>query len=116
MNRILSLLVDLASEEFGCSRETILGKRRGGSQDIARACVVWIARQDTELSFPEIGSELGRRHHTTIMAAEKTHLRHMVKRQSVADATNRVRERLRDRRERWLVRRIAERMPAEAAE
>jgi chromosomal replication initiator protein len=105
MHRTLSLIVDIAAQEFGVTRTQILGRQRTKCVARARLCVMWVARKETDMSSPDIGRELDR-DHSTVLHAEGTYTVYVVTHQSTAETTRRVLARLRNEREAYLVRNI----------
>lgn len=66
----LDAIIAAVEVETGLSRETLLGYSRRGATTVARLAVVYLARELTITSLPEIGEALGGRSHTTILSAE----------------------------------------------
>jgi len=66
-NISIELILDLVSDHFGVPTEELLGKRRTRDVAMARQVVMYLARDLTEMSLPQIGEALGGRDHTTIM-------------------------------------------------
>lgn len=64
-------IIDAAAEEFGVTREQIIGPERTQGVVEARHAAIWVVRQlyDEEAPLHEIGEVFGDRHHTTIMHA-----------------------------------------------
>lgn len=67
-------IVAEVEQATGVDRRTILGKSRTASAVRARQAVWWLAREQTSLSYPEIG-KLTRRDHTTVIAGVRRALR-----------------------------------------
>lgn len=61
-------LISRVSAEFGVSVLDIRSARRGEGAAEARQVVMYLARQHTTMSLPQIGREVGR-DHTTVMHA-----------------------------------------------
>lgn len=57
------------ASHFGCSVSQLRGHRRHRSLARARAIAMYLARELTRSSFPEIGQRFGGKDHTTIMYA-----------------------------------------------
>jgi len=65
-----SILVKVGSH-FGISKEDLKKKKRNKTLVIPRQVAMYLIRELTELSLPEIGSFFGSKHHTTILYACK---------------------------------------------
>jgi chromosomal replication initiator protein len=65
----LSEIVGAAAEEFGVTREQVLDRSRRPEVALARHVAMYVARQLTSHSLPEIGREIGNRNHTTVLHA-----------------------------------------------
>jgi chromosomal replication initiator protein len=65
----LSEIVDAAAQEFGVAREALLARDRRPPVAEARQVAMYLARELTEHSLPEIGRGLGGRNHTTVLHA-----------------------------------------------
>ena len=48
----------------------IMSKKRTRSVSLPRQIVMWVAREETQLSLEEIGDHFGGRDHTTVLYAE----------------------------------------------
>lgn len=59
----------IVAGEFGITRADILSPNRKARCVVARHVAMWIARQTTKLSLPEIGRRFGGRDHTTALNA-----------------------------------------------
>jgi chromosomal replication initiator protein len=62
-------IVVAAAELFGVTTGNILGSGRDKAASLARAVACYVARQQTSMSFPEIGRALGNKNHSTVIAA-----------------------------------------------
>lgn len=60
-----------AIKRMGVDRSQILGNGRHQHVVLARSVVVYLARQMTMMSYPEIAAAMGRRTHSTIITAAK---------------------------------------------
>lgn len=70
----LSAIVDCTASYFGVSREHIFSPSRDRTVALARAAAMHLVRQHTGMSFPEIGRQMGRKPHSTvIMAVQRVH-------------------------------------------
>jgi chromosomal replication initiator protein len=65
----LSEIVDAAAQEFGVSRESMMARDRRPAVATARQVAMYLARELTEHSLPEIGRGIGERNHTTVLHA-----------------------------------------------
>ncbi len=65
----LSEIVDATAQEFGVPRESILARDRRPNVAAARQVSMYLARELTEHSLPEIGRGIGGRNHTTVLHA-----------------------------------------------
>ncbi len=62
-------IVNVVSDHFGVAPAALLGSSREKTASLARAVAMYLARQHTGMSFPEIGSAMGRKNHSTVIAA-----------------------------------------------
>jgi chromosomal replication initiator protein len=62
-------IVDAAAQEFGVRREDLLARDRRPQVAAARQVAMYLARELTEHSLPEIGRGIGGRNHTTVLHA-----------------------------------------------
>jgi hypothetical protein len=60
-------LLSVVARGFGIDRKAILGKGKQKSSTIARHIACLVLRDVKGMSFPEIGTAVGNRHHTTAM-------------------------------------------------
>lgn len=60
-------VLSLIAEHFGLSVADIIGKKRNKELVYPRHITMYLLREALDLSFPEIGRELGGRDHTTVM-------------------------------------------------
>ena len=65
----LSEIVDAAAQEFGVSADAVLARDRRPTVATARQVAMYLARELTECSLPEIGRGIGGRNHTTVLHA-----------------------------------------------
>jgi chromosomal replication initiator protein len=65
----LSEIIDAAAQEFGVERESLLARDRRPAVAGARQVAMYLARELTEHSLPEIGRGMGGRNHTTVLHA-----------------------------------------------
>lgn len=57
------------SEMFGIENSALMGSSRQKNISTARAVAMYLARQHTGMSFPEIGRAMGNKNHSTVIAA-----------------------------------------------
>jgi chromosomal replication initiator protein len=60
-------ILNTVAEYFGLRMDDLTGRRRTRAISVPRQVGMYLARELTDLSFPQIGEELGGRDHTTIM-------------------------------------------------
>lgn len=65
----LGEILDAAAQEFGVEREALLARDRRPPVAAARQVAMYLARELTEHSLPEIGRGIGGRNHTTVLHA-----------------------------------------------
>jgi chromosomal replication initiator protein len=65
----LSEIIDAAALEFGVARESLLARDRRPTVSTARQVAMFLARELTDHSLPEIGRGIGGRNHTTVLHA-----------------------------------------------
>jgi chromosomal replication initiator protein len=65
----LSEILDAAAQEFGVEREALLARDRRPTVATARQVAMYLARELTEHSLPEIGRGIGDRNHSTVLHA-----------------------------------------------
>jgi chromosomal replication initiator protein len=65
----ISEIIDAAAQEFGVERESLLARDRRPVVATARQVAMYLARELTEHSLPEIGRGIGGRNHTTVLHA-----------------------------------------------
>jgi chromosomal replication initiator protein len=65
----LSEIVDAAAQEFGVAPDSLLARDRRPAVATARQVAMYLARELTEHSLPEIGRGIGGRNHTTVLHA-----------------------------------------------
>jgi chromosomal replication initiator protein len=62
-------ILDAAAQEFGVERDALLARDRRPAVAAARQVAMYLARELTEHSLPEIGRGIGGRNHTTVLHA-----------------------------------------------
>ena len=65
----VDMILQATSDQFGFSRDELIGKSRRRPLVIARQMAMYVTRELTDLSFPLIAREFGGRDHTTVMHA-----------------------------------------------
>ena len=65
----ISEIVDAAAREFGVRREELLARGRRAEVSEARQVAMYLARELTDHSLPEIGRGIGGRNHATVLHA-----------------------------------------------
>ena len=65
----LGEILDAAAQEFGVEREALVARDRRPAVAEARQVAMYLARELTEHSLPEIGRGIGGRNHTTVLHA-----------------------------------------------
>ena len=65
----ISEIIDAAAQEFGVERESLMARDRRPTVATARQVAMYLARELTEHSLPEIGRGIGGRNHTTVLHA-----------------------------------------------
>ena len=65
----LSEILDATAHEFGVERDALLARDRRPAVAEARQVAMYLARELTEHSLPEIGRGIGGRNHTTVLHA-----------------------------------------------
>jgi chromosomal replication initiator protein len=65
----ISEIVDAAAREFGVRRESLIARDRRPDVAAARQVAMFLARELTDYSLPEIGRGIGGRNHATVLHA-----------------------------------------------
>jgi len=65
----ISEIIDAAAQEFGVERDALLARDRRPAVATARQVAMYLARELTEHSLPEIGRGIGGRNHSTVLHA-----------------------------------------------
>jgi chromosomal replication initiator protein len=94
----LSDILDAAAGEFGVSREALLARDRRPDVATARQVAMYLARELTDHSLPEIGREMGDRNHTTVLHAVNRVSLQLGRDAGVRNAVDKLREHLRPSR------------------
>ena len=87
-------ILDAAAQEFGVEREALLARDRRPDVATARQVAMFLARELTEHSLPEIGRGVGGRNHTTVLHAVNRVSAAMHSDDSVRSAVHNLRRRL----------------------
>jgi chromosomal replication initiator protein len=90
----LGEILDAAAQEFGVEREALMARDRRPTVAAARQVAMYLARELTEHSLPEIGRGIGGRNHTTVLHAVNRISAAMRTDDSVRDAVDNLRRRL----------------------
>ena len=62
-------ILDAAAHEFGVERQALVARDRRPAVTRARQVAMYVAREITDQSLPEIGRQIGERNHTTVLHA-----------------------------------------------
>ena len=87
-------IIELTGEMFGFEIEQITGGSRRRPLVDARQIAMYVTRNMTDLSFPDIGNEFGNRDHTTVMHACRKIEARMGERQQIFDKVTELQHRL----------------------
>ena len=87
-------IIELTTEIFGFDVEQIIGGSRRRPLVDARQVAMYVTRNMTDLSFPDIGKEFGNRDHTTVMHACRKIEARMGERQQIFDKVTELQQRL----------------------
>jgi chromosomal replication initiator protein len=90
----LGEILDAAAQEFGIERQALLARDRRPAVATARQVAMFLARELTEHSLPEIGRGVGGRNHTTVLHAVNRVSAAMHSDDSVRSAVHNLRRRL----------------------
>jgi chromosomal replication initiator protein len=60
-------IIDAVAVQFGIEREKLLGRERSKDIVLPRQVAMYLIREETNASLPEIGNAMGGRDHTTVM-------------------------------------------------
>ena len=90
----LGEILDAAAQEFGVEREALTARDRRPAVATARQVAMYLARELTEHSLPEIGRGIGGRNHTTVLHAVNRVSAAMRSDDSVREAVDNLRRRL----------------------
>ena len=87
-------ILDAASELFTIPVEQIIGGSRRRNLVDARQIAMYVTRNKTDLSYPEIGRAFGDRDHTTVIHAVRKIESHMTERREIFDRVQELQERV----------------------
>ena len=87
-------IIDLTGEMFGFEVEHLIGGSRRRPLVDARQVAMYVTRNMTDLSFPDIGKAFGNRDHTTVMHAVRKIEARMGERQQIFDKVTELQHRL----------------------
>jgi len=87
-------ILDAAAQEFGVERAALMARDRRPAVATARQVAMYLARELTEHSLPEIGRGIGGRNHTTVLHAVNRVSAAIRTDDSVRDAVDNLRRRL----------------------
>ena len=87
-------IIDAASELFNIPLDQIIGGSRRRNLVDARQIAMYITRNMTDLSYPEIGRAFGDRDHTTVIHAVRKIERHMTEKKETFDCVQQLQERV----------------------
>jgi chromosomal replication initiator protein len=90
----LGEILDAAAQEFGVERSELLARDRRPAVATARQVAMYLARELTEHSLPEIGRGVGGRNHTTVLHAVNRVSAAITTDDSVRSAVDNLRRRL----------------------
>jgi chromosomal replication initiator protein len=69
---------------FGLEHKDLMSGRRQRTISLARSVAMFLVRKTAKLSFPEIGSRMGKRNHSTVISACRRIERAVEKNESLA--------------------------------
>ncbi len=90
----ISEIVDASAVEFGVQREALMARDRRPAVATARQVAMFLARELTDHSLPEIGRGIGGRNHTTVLHAVNRVSATMRDDEAVRNAVDNLRRRL----------------------
>lgn len=65
----LQMIIDTVTQHLHVSRDEIMGRCRTRRVVLARSLAVYLARQQTAMSYPELATAMDRPHHSTLISA-----------------------------------------------
>lgn len=89
-------IIELTGEAFGFETDQIIGGSRRRPLVDARQVAMYVTRNMTDLSFPDIGRAFGDRDHTTVMHAVRKIEARMGERQQIFDKVTELQRRIND--------------------
>ena len=66
-----SSVIKAVSEQFGTDPETLKGPRRTKEVSLARHVAMYLLRETSALSSPQVGLAMGGRDHSTVLYAQR---------------------------------------------
>ena len=63
------MIIDTVTQHLHVSRDEILSRCRTRRVVLARSLAVYLARQQTAMSYPELATAMDRPHHSTLISA-----------------------------------------------
>lgn len=85
-------IIDTTAATFGLCGDDLIGKRRTGRINRARQVAMYLSREMTDASLPQIGDELGGRSHTTVLHGCNKILEEMAYDTTLADQVEKIRD------------------------
>jgi chromosomal replication initiator protein len=85
---------DAVCDTFAITREELLSSSRSARLVWPRQVAMYLARENTNLAFPEIGRRFGGRNHTTVMHAVRRAAQRLTSDREAYDTVRRLTERL----------------------
>jgi chromosomal replication initiator protein len=79
----VSEIIDTVAEHYGITQDELIGPCRQKEFVLPRQIVMYLAREETTASFPEIGQALGGRDHTTVLHGSQKMSREIEKKNSL---------------------------------
>ena len=87
-------IIDSTAEMFGFPVDQIIGGSRRRPLVDARQIAMYVTRNMTDLSYPDIGKAYGNRDHTTVMHAVRKIEAHMGERRQIFDKVQELQHRV----------------------
>ena len=87
-------IINCVAEFYDVKIENILGISRKKELVTPRQIIMYLMREETSASFPNIGSEVGGRDHTTVMHACKKIIRELNTNEKLSNEINAIKQRL----------------------
>jgi chromosomal replication initiator protein len=90
------LIVEATSKLFGLSREELLSSSRTRPLVNARQIAMYVCRELTDLSFPQIAKAFGKSDHTTVIHAVQKIEKQMGEKRQIYDQVNELTQRIKN--------------------